>query len=71
MSEAKRYLTIDLKKVAEGAFTPEELAALAVNDSVMDAVDEWTGPLMDSLEEAHGFEHRILGFIKENYGRKA
>lgn len=66
-----RFLTIDLRKVAEKAFTPKELAALAVEEWVTDAVDDWTNSLMDSLEEVHGFEHLLCDFIEENYSRKA
>jgi hypothetical protein len=31
----------------------------------------WTDPLMDGLEEVHGFEATILDYIKENYAVKA
>ena len=65
-----RYITIDLKRVVEGAFTPEELKALAErapDDCVMDVVDEWTNPIMDSLELAHRFEGLINKYINENY----
>ena len=65
-----RYITIDLKRVVEGAFTPEELKALAAqapDDCVMDAVDMWTDPLMDSLELNHRFEGLVNEYIKENY----
>lgn len=67
-----QFLTIDLKRVAEECFTPRELFKLAhCGVDPMRAVCAWTDPLMDGLEEVHGFEALILDYIKENYAVKA
>lgn len=63
---SKRYVEIDLKRVAENQFSAEELAAMASDDEAVQDVD-WTSSVMEALEETHWFETLLMEYIKENY----
>lgn len=60
-------ITINLRKVVESAWTPEELEEMAKGDDSPGHVCEWTNPLMDALEEVAGIEGMVSAFIEANY----
>jgi hypothetical protein len=64
---ARRYVRVDMKKLAESQFSAKELAALATGkDEALWAVD-WSTSLVEGLERNHSFETLMMQFIEANY----
>jgi len=65
---SEQFVEIDLKQVAETAFTKKELKKLATDTNAVQNVD-WTSSVIEALEEVHWVETLLMDYIKANYSK--
>jgi hypothetical protein len=63
---SKQFVEIDLKQVAETAFTNKELKKMANDKNAVQNVD-WTSSVIEALEQVHWIETLLMDYIKANY----
>ena len=63
---SKQFVEIDLKQVAETAFTNKELKKMANDQKAVQNVD-WTSSVIEALEQVHWIETLLMDYIKANY----
>ena len=65
---SEQFVEIDLKQVAETAFTKEDLKKMANDRNAVQSVD-WTSAVIEALEEVHWVETLLMDYIKANYSK--
>ena len=65
---SEQFVEIDLKQIAETAFTEKELKKMANDRNAVQSVD-WTSSVIEALEEGHWLETLLMDYIKANYNK--
>lgn len=65
---SEQFVEIDLKRIAEAAFTEKELKKMAADQNAVQSVD-WTSSVIEALEEVHWVETLLMDYITANYNK--